>query len=197
MAISRFSTSRLTQGLPKYQTAWDSDNVEQGAMVPIATFRGTATTNGEQFTFSNIPQTYQDLMIVVHGTQTSTSGSATISINSLTGTPYSQTNLACDGATIASSRLINTNPASQIVHGSTTIPVLQVHHFLDYKNTSYNKTILTRHAHDKNGSGVSWITASVARTTSAITSIIVSSNQGGVYWGTDMTATLYGIKAGV
>lgn len=197
MAISRFSTSRLTQGLPKYQNAWDSDNVEQGAIVPIASFTGTGITNGEVITFSSIPQTYQDLMLVVSGTQTTTIGSATISINSLTGTPYSQTNLACDGASIVSSRLTNTNPASQIVHGSTTIPVTQVHHFLNYANTLYNKTILTRHVHDKNGSGISWITVSLARTTSAITTILVSSNQTSCFWGTDARATLYGIKAGV
>jgi hypothetical protein len=197
MAISRFSTSRLTQGLPKYQSAWDQDGVEQGAVVPIASFTGTGITNGEQMTFSNIPQIYQDLMLVVHGTQSNTNGSATISINSLTGTPYSQTNLASDGGTIASSRTANTNPASQIIHGSTTIPVTQVHHFLNYANTSYNKTILTRHAHDKNNAGVSWITVSLARTTSAITTILVSSNQGSSFWGTDTRVTLYGIKAGV
>jgi hypothetical protein len=195
VAIRRLSTASIKTG-SKSNKLWDQDT-EQGAIVPIASFTGTGITNGEIITFSSIPQIYQDLMLVVHGTQSNTSGSATISINALTGTPYSQTNLACDGATIASSRLINTNPASQIVHGSTTIPVLQVHHFLNYANTSYNKTILTRHAHDKNGSGVSWITVSLARTTAAITTIIVSSNQGSCFWGTDTRATLYGIKAGV
>jgi hypothetical protein len=197
MAISRFSTSRLTQGLPKYQNAWDRDGVQQGAIVPIASLVGTGVTSGEQLSFSSIPQIYQDLMLVVYGTQTNTAGSATVAINGITGTPYSQTTLVGDGASPVSARVANTNPASQIVHIDTTMPVTQIHHFLNYTNTSYNKTILTRHAHDKNGSGISVIAASLARTTSAVTSIIVSTNWAGSFWSTNARATLYGIKAGV
>ena len=68
MAISRFSSSRVTQGLPKYQSAWDSDNVQQGALVPIQQI--VATTNTADLTFNNVPQIYQDLMIVFNGRRT-------------------------------------------------------------------------------------------------------------------------------
>jgi hypothetical protein len=158
---------------------------------------GTGVTSGEQLLFSSIPQTYQDLMLVVYGTQTNTAGSATIAVNGLTGTPYSQTILTGDGATLASTRIANTNPGSQLTHANTTIPVTQIHHILNYTNTSCNKTILTKHAHDKNGSGISVIAATLVRTTNAVTSVLISSNWSGSFWGTDATATLYGIKAGI
>ena len=63
MAISRFSTSRLTQGLPKYQNAWDQEGVALGAMHPIQTVYPV----GAAVDFLNIPQGYQDLMVVIRG----------------------------------------------------------------------------------------------------------------------------------
>lgn len=62
MAISRFSTSSVAQGLPKYQKLWD------GSSVPISPqFESIATitlssTQGA-VTFSSIPQTYKHLQI--------------------------------------------------------------------------------------------------------------------------------------
>lgn len=62
MAISRFKTSTLAQGLPKYQKLWDGISVySPSAYESIAT--ATLTSTQSSVTFNSIPQTYKHLQI--------------------------------------------------------------------------------------------------------------------------------------
>jgi hypothetical protein len=204
MAISRLSASRLTQGLPKYQSAWDQDNVAQGAMVPIQTI--TATNAIDAFYFNNIPQIYQDLYIVFTGRTNTATSSNPIFLrlnNTLTGTSFSSTTVQGDGSSPTSTREtgqqfgmnIGTFPAASAgvgIHG------LAIIHILDYKNTSRFKTVLTKTAANNNGSGVVRMNAGLWSNTAAVTALNVYGGGGGTdyFLQSGSTATVYGIKAG-
>jgi hypothetical protein len=61
MAISRFKTSTLAQGLPKYQKLWDGISTPiTSAFQSIATLDASGTSS---VTFSSIPQGYKHLQI--------------------------------------------------------------------------------------------------------------------------------------
>ena len=204
MAISRFSTSRLTQGLPKYQNAWDSDAVQQGALVPIA--QVVATTNTVDLTFSNIPQIYQDLMIVFNGRRTD---AATVSNLLITGyysgipaTFQSSTHIQGTGV----NPVVSYRYTSQDAGFSGAVPAANatagvfgscVGYFFNYANTTTNKTYIYQSGADLNGSGNVNLGVNLTRGTSAITTVNVSTFNGSVFFALGSTATLYGIKAGV
>ena len=173
-----------------------------GAMQRIA-----STTLGSDGTisFSNIPQTYQDLFISIYGRGTGTTnsfGNATFFGSYANGdaTSCSYTSLRGDGSSASSTRqtgqayfvagaLPNANATSGIF-GSATM------HILNYSNTSTFKTILTRSSFDMNGSGGTWLTVTLYSKTPAITSLIfydptIAGNA--LKAGTQIS--LYGIKA--
>jgi hypothetical protein len=200
MTISRLSSSRLTQGLPKFQSAWDQDNVAQGAMVPIASV--TTTTVDPDVFFTNIPQTFQDLFLCVNArsSQTATLGGFFGGFNYNYGgnTNYSTTTLLGNGSAVSSVR--QTSQAGW--WGDGYLPALSstegvfglMHmHILDYKNTSGFKTFIMRTAADTNGSGNTSLTAGLWRQTSAISTIYSTASIG---MRPGSTLTLYGIKAG-
>jgi hypothetical protein len=200
MAISRFAASRVTQGLPKYQSAWDQDGVEQGALVPIATLTTTGTSN--QFEFNNIPQNYQDLRLVMSYRSTDSSyGGLNFYINTGTPTERSVTGIQGDGSSATSWRYAssigwynyNPNSASSLITGSNVF-IKSTWDMLNYSNTSTYKSAIVRTAADSNGSGVTSLVINAARNTAAITRIAVFVAFGNYTSGS--TATLYGIKAG-
>ena len=78
MAISRFSTSRLTEGLPKYQDVWDGISPST-ALVPIAS--QVIASNTATITFSNIPQEFADLRLVSFARTTYSNLSESMALN--------------------------------------------------------------------------------------------------------------------
>ena len=197
MAISRFSTSRLTLGLPKSQTAWDQDAVQQGAIVPIATqeLNGTVTAFG----FGSIPQIYQDLMIVVSVRNVANTAAAGWIIN---GNPasvtYGNTTSFGNGATSTSSRGTSMSYGASLVGslGSLTspIPASMIAHFPNYTNSTTKKTFIVRTGSDLNGSGLIATEVFSNSYTTAITDIACSTANAAAFWAGNVT--LYGIKAG-
>lgn len=190
MAIRRFSTAEPGVKSNKF---WDQDTA-QGAMVPIGSVN-VASSNSVQFLgFSNIPQTYQDLMLVLN-VRSARSGQSAFNFHITTnsGQLFSGTTLYGDGSTAASSRFSNAYdptdgsipaaPATAGVFGSA------VSHILNYTNTSYFKTTLTRWASDTNGGGTTGIYANLVRSTSAITALNVYTDFAD-YWAAGSTATL-------
>lgn len=169
----------------------------KGALVPI----GYQTFNGSQAVaaFSNIPQIYQDLMIVAYMRSSASTAHDTIfvTINGSTATA-SATILGGDGSSSASTRQVN-NPqycaigvvpgatSTSGIFGSTTI------HALNYTNTSAYKTFLSRSAEDINGAGNVQLRTGLIQTTSAITSISVVINAL-VNPAAGSTLALYGIR---
>lgn len=172
-----------------------------GAVVPIAY---TSLSADGMISFSNIPQTYQDLMIVIYGRLTSSTNSFSTagffgSYANGDATSCSYTSLRGDGSSATSTRqtgqvyfvagaLPNANATANIF-GATEM------HILNYTNTSTFKTILTRSSFDMNGSGGTWLTASLYSKTPAITSLIFYDPYiAGNALKTGTTIALYGIR---
>jgi len=170
-----------------------------GAMVPIVSYTADGTSNG--FTFSNIPQTYQDLKLVMSYKSTNTSyGGLNLYPNTGTATEKSITGLQGDGSSATSwnySNAIgwynyNPNSSSSVITG-TGIFVNTTWEILNYSNTSTFKTCLVRTAADSNGSGVTSLIVNNLRNTAGISLLTIYVAFGNYTAGS--TATLYGIRA--
>jgi hypothetical protein len=156
-----------------------------GAMVPIA----YTNIGGSQIAdFQNIPQTYQDLFVVVNGRSSGTAnitGSNTgtttsqgyifVNLNNEGSSVMSQTNLYGNGATAYSNRLTNELPLymgwQPNANATTGIFGANQFHFLNYTNSSTFKTVLGRTAVDLNGSGSTLLNVGLWRRTDAINRI--------------------------
>lgn len=153
---------------------------------PIATTTlGSATSN---ITFSSIPSTYTDLILVINGGLSST-GAMTVQVNSDTGTNYSYTRFYGNGTTATSDRF-SSQAQFDIGYVSTALENSVFVHFMNYSNTTTYKTILGRWG------STTYTTAEVGlwRSTSAINAIKIF-NTGAFNLITGTTATLYGVKA--
>ena len=154
---------------------------------PIAT--QTLGSAAATVTFSSIPGTYTDLVLVANGFN-DTGGNRALygQFNSDTGTNYSFTKMNGDGSTTTSDRSSSLN---QAVLGNflnnATATIIQ---FQNYSNTTTNKVMLFRQ-----NAPSTVIQAGIVlwRSTSAITSILLYLNSGN--FSTGSTFTLYGIKA--
>ena len=158
---------------------------------PIATTTITTTTTG--ITFSSIPATYTDLVLVLSLTTSTEDASVNLRFNGDTATNYSYTNIYGRYATsVASER--GSSTAQIVILGayygtSTTIPTLARVNIFNYAGST-NKTVLSEATGDKNGTGEVGRWVGLWRNTAAITSLTI---QNTVLSGTTMT--LYGIKA--
>ena len=152
---------------------------------PIASITlGAATAS---VTFSAIPQTYTDLVIVMFSDQTASSFSR-VQFNGDTATNYSSSNLLGDGSTATSSR--TTTDSAVTVTSATTSDNISIINIMNYSNTTTNKTFLIR----RNDAAVTvQLNAGLYRSTSAITSIRLFSNSS--TFTSNSTFNLYGIKA--
>ena len=149
-------------------------------------------------TFSSITSTYKHLQLRVfaYGTQSSPDNTnMNISVNSGTSTAYSH-RLSGTGSAISSYAggagyfqiLLPTGT------GLSTFGIGVVD-FLDYTNTSKYKTIRGLGGYDINGAGRVVIPSAYFATTSAISSITISTDGGAISgWGQYSTFALYGIK---
>lgn len=138
-------------------------------------------------TFSSVPGTYTDLVLVVAGGTTITTD-IYIEFNGDTATNYSRTYLAGDGSSASSGRntSVTSIPSFYIGSGQST----GYAHIMSYANTNVNKTILAR----SSSAGV-FVVSGVGlwRSTAAINSIKVFVS--GTTIAAGCTFTLYGIKA--
>jgi hypothetical protein len=190
MAIRRFSTAEPGVKSNKF---WDQDTA-QGAMVPIASLD---FANNVTFGFGNIPQTFQDLMIVINGT-VNTSGVLVMDDFNLGSPTCSHTALLSNGSSISTVKLNSNGAALPLTTGSSqTLPNTNsfIIHMLDYANSSRFKTVLSRKSSDNDSTGNLNIITGLVQTTSAITYFKFSTQNLGV-WFNSGQATLYGIKAG-
>jgi len=155
----------------------------------------TLGSNQADYTFTSIPSTYTDLILIVNG-QVSSNVTVSCQVNGDTGTNYSTTEIFGDG-TVASSFRISNNAqiavmgiGAQVVSGSQWVSTL---HFQNYSNTTTNKTVLGR----TSAVGTPGVNAIVGlwRSTSAINSIKILGYAGASGFTTGTTFTLYGIAA--
>ena len=153
---------------------------------PIATTTLGSAVNS--YTFSSIPSTYTDLVLVLSNT-TSANIAFFARYNGDSGTNYSYTSLLGDGSTATSGRESN-QPYLRIGNGNTTFgnTILQIQ---NYSNTSVHKTSV-----DRNNliTDAAFAIVGLWRSTSAINSIQIFTNSA-VTFGVGSTFTLYGIQA--
>jgi hypothetical protein len=155
---------------------------------PIATY--TVPSSQASYTFSSIPATYTDLIMVING-GLSALDQLNLQFNSDTTTNYSWTYIRGDGTSATSSR---GTTATEIVIGNITTGTesINITQIQNYANTTTYKTILNRSNY---ASGR--VQASVGlwrKTPEAINAIKVYPN-GANTFNTGTTFTLYGIKA--
>ncbi len=155
---------------------------------PIAS--QTLSSAAASVTFSGIPQTYTDLVLVVAGTNASGLSGNGIRFNSDTSSNYSSTNLDGNGSSASSARHTNqTYIRAGISFTSQSISIINIQ---NYANTTTNKTVLAR-----GGAAESYVRADVGlwRSTSAINSIFYFVDSGANF-GAGTTFNLYGIASG-
>ena len=136
-------------------------------------------------TFSSIPGTYTDLVLVIQGSM-ATAGGNYIQVNGDTGNNYSVTFMYGDGSSAASTRTTGFPSASAFY--LNTAQSNSILNFMNYSNTTTNKTILSR----ANSNEFVSARVSLWRSTAAINSITVGST---FNYNTGSTFSLYGIKA--
>lgn len=161
---------------------------------PIATT--TLGSNALSYTFTSIPGTYTDLVLVTNAksTQTGSSGNGMrITYNSDTATNYSEIYLTGDGTTASSGRVGSQGYLTfgDLPQTSNTAWNANVAHIMNYSNTTTYKTSMNR---SNIATLATQITIGLWRSTAAITSIKIERD------GTNSIAagsqfTLYGIKA--
>lgn len=158
---------------------------------PIATT--TVNSSGVQtITFSSIPSTYTDLIVVLQA-KTASLADLQLRFNQDTGSNYSTTVLTGTGSAAVSNRYSNQTFMWLDTYGAPRVTEFNVaiHHIMNYANSTTYKTVIGRTGVTSNGTEA---IVGLWRSTSAITRIDFQSY--GVYdFSNGTTFTLYGIKA--
>jgi hypothetical protein len=151
----------------------------------------SALSSAATVTFSSIPQTYTDLRIVQW--QIGDYGNPYFWINNDTAASYSNTFIQSNGSAAGSGTNTNTNQINSGQSSTSTygVPIFTTTDIFSYTGSTY-KSCLSTQAFDRNGAGRITQTASLYRSTTAITRLDINIGAGGSYTG---YVTLYGIKA--
>jgi hypothetical protein len=155
---------------------------------PIATT--TLASAVSTFTFSSIPSTYTDLVLIADMSSAGTNAYPSVRLNGDSASNYSRTYINGDGGTVSSSRNSEswwTVFGNQLAASRTNI----IMHIMNYSNTTTFKTALSR----KNDTGgVMGVTVHLWRSTAAINSVQIGTQTADTF-SIGTTFTLYGIKA--
>jgi hypothetical protein len=196
MAISRFKTSTLAQGLPKFQDLWDGTSV---VVLPTSYESiATATPSGSDVTFSSIPQEYKHLQIRAIAKTTRNDAAVDtmyFRFNGDTGSNYNVHTFSSNGSSVESSSYPGTtiwgtwSLTDAQSQANTFAPV--VFDIIDYSDTNKFKTTKSLGGSDRNGAGGTGQFSGLWRNTAAITSIRIFA-EGNFVSGSHFA--LYGIK---
>lgn len=145
-------------------------------------------------TFSSIPSTYTDLVLVYAPLASSNTTTHTMTINSDSSSNYSLTQLRGDGSSAASSR--QSNQSSFVMYpqdyDNTSIPSVIIVNIQNYTNTTTYKTLLWRAGMSAVGQGTSALVGLWRKTPEAVTSLTLTSSNN---FAIGSTFSLYGIAA--
>lgn len=173
--------------------------VARGAIIPLGTFIADGTTVSPNFI--NIPQGYQDLMLISSVRSSSTGGSPQsvyILPNADSSNNKSVTTLQGNGASVASARYSGGafmySASITTAQSQPDLYSTQITHILNYAKTNIFKTLLTTWACDLDGRGVTGVNAVLYPFTTAVTSI-TSVVDGVVNLTAGTTYTLYGVRS--
>ena len=176
MTLQNFTIGTFSQGAAGGATAFES----------IATLSGSGVST---VTFNSIPSTYQHLQI--RSIAIGTGATIWIQFNGDTATNYQQHRLIGNGSTVVAAGFANEAEITNICYANSTYPGVAITDILDYASTSKFKTVRNFRGEDSNGSGNLYLNSGAWRSTSAITSIKITSSAN-MSAGTSFA--LYGIK---
>lgn len=158
----------------------------------VAIASQTLASAAATVTFSSIPATYTDLVLVVQSKDTTGGEYPYIQFNGDTASNYSQTILHGNGSSAGSSRYSSaTYIYTSWMSFNTANGQITRTNIMNYANTTTNKTVLIRA--DAAGSGTE-ATVGLWRSTAAINSIAIKSENAATY-AIGSTFALYGILA--
>ena len=159
---------------------------------PISTT--TLSSAAASVTFSSIPGTYTDLVVVIKATWTTVANDMYIymQLNSDTGSNYSTTVLTGTGSSAISNRFSNRTNMNMDYYATLVDdePTQRNINIMNYSNTTTYKTAIWRS--NRAGGGTDAMVG-LWRSTAAITTILFDLESGDFASGS--TFTLYGIKA--
>jgi len=161
------------------------------AYTPLQSIQLTEATSS--VTFSGIPQTYQDLVLSVSAIGSTAGADIRVQLNSDTGSNYSITRLVAY-TTVFSNRASNATyfqPTNSVGIGTTEFTASNFN-FINYSNTTTNKTMLVRHNQPQGSLLETAAHAGLWRNTAAITSITFTLSSGSYAAGS--TFDLYGLS---
>ena len=136
-------------------------------------------------TFSSIPQTYTDLIVVVNVNASQSPVNSGLRFNNDAGTNYSCTRVNGDGSTATSTRDVTDDVLRTGVVSTNSMVISQI---FDYANTTTYKTVISR------GSGANDRVAAFVgmwRSTAAISTVFVTN----LNYPIGTTFRLFGIEA--
>jgi len=156
---------------------------------PIATT--TLASAATSVTFSSIPGTYTDLVIVCQVAFVTAANEIRLRFNSDSNTNYSYTRFKGSSSSASSDRYSNENHIHIGSPGNDAVIGNSINQINNYSNTTTYKTVISR-SNFINRELMA--TVGTWRSTSAITTIYID-NSGGQNITAGSTFTLYGIKA--
>jgi hypothetical protein len=155
----------------------------------IATY--TAPSAQASYTFTAIPNTYTDLILIVDGSLNSNVVGIGLRFNSDTASNYSDTLLLGNGSSAASGRNSNQTFANIGYSGTSGARFINRAQIQNYSNSTTFKTTLARHDQPAEQT-IAWLSV-WRKTPEVINSVQVLAD--GSNFNTGSTFTLYGIKA--
>ena len=176
--------------------------VGKGALVPIARSVVTGTTTSD-VTFNNIPQTYQDLMIVVNARRTDNELQTNLLVtpyySGISASPQSTTVLSADGATVSTFRYSGQDAqfAGAVPGAYSQVDAFGslVAHVLSYANTSNFKVTLYRSTAETTNSGLTRFSVGLTRGLLGMTVINLSTFNGALFFVPGTSITVYGVRS--
>ena len=160
---------------------------------PIATT--TLGSAAASYTFSSIPSTYTDLILVSNPKVSANQEAVQVQFNTDTSsgsTNYSFTQLYGDGTSASSSRTSNYSSIYLSNGTSASNYGAGIFHIMNYSNTTTHKPVIGRFAE---AAYVAWSGVGLWRNTAAINSITLTVSGTSKTLSSGSTFTLYGITA--
>lgn len=159
-----------------------------------ATYEPISTTTlgsaNATVTFTSIPSTYTDLILIISGSYTSGNPDGKLTFNNDTGTNYSQTFMEGDGSATSSGRYNNQAQIYIDAIGGGTGQMNYIYSIMNYANTTTYKTAIGKYSNAAVGLDA---IVGMWRSTSAINRIDINASSSTFTSGSKFT--LYGVKA--
>lgn len=148
----------------------------------------TLGSNVAELTLTSIPTTYTDLVLTISGLDAV--GSYDLRFNSDTGTNYSTTLIFGNGSTATPARITNSAAGVRMMRSSGVSGGGGYCYIQNYSDTSTYKSALSRNFGQY---PIVWISVGLWRSTSAITSMTIDTETGGLLL-TGTVICLYGVR---